>query len=182
MNLTRLRRLHREGRTPTFVYFWGHRSTSSSLDLACFSQWWPAPFVVDGVRFPTAEHHMMVAKARLFADVEAEAEILATESPSEAKAIGRRIVDFDETVWAEHRRDAVFDGNLAKFQQHPELADVLLLTGEAVLVEASPYDRVWGIGLASTDPRAADPLEWPGLNLLGFVLMDVRDELRRFPG
>ena len=89
---------------------------------------------------------------------------------------------FDEATWVAHRYDIVLAGTLAKFGQHDDLRAYLLGTGERVLVEASPVDRVWGVGLAADDPRAEDPTRWRGLNLLGFALMAARDALRADSG
>jgi ribA/ribD-fused uncharacterized protein len=141
------------------------------------SQWYPAPFEVDGVRFPTAEHFMMVGKARLFGDDEAERHILDAPKPDRAKGLGRRVRGFDEERWASERYGIVVAGNLAKFGQQPPLREFLLATGDRVLVEASPYDQVWGIGLAAGAPDAASPSRWRGANLLGFALMEVRAQL-----
>ena len=88
---------------------------------------------------------------------------------------------FDEQLWVERRYDLVVTGNLAKFSQHQDLRDFLLSTGTRVLVEASPRDGIWGIGLAADDDRASSPENWPGLNLLGFALMEVRHQLRSRP-
>jgi ribA/ribD-fused uncharacterized protein len=147
-----------------------------------FSQWWPAPFVVDGDEYPTAEHYMMTAKALLFNDEMAAAAIRTATTPRAAKNAGRQVAGFDEARWAARRFDVVVAGNLAKFGQHPQLRDYLVGTGDRVLVEASPVDPVWGIGLAATDPGAHDPSQWAGLNLLGFALMRVRDQLTRAAG
>ena len=117
---------------------------------------------------------MMAEKARLFRDDDALERILSAKSPAESKAIGRSVRGFVEADWQAHRYAAVVRGNLAKFSQHPELRSFLLATGNKVLVEASPVDRVWGIGLAATDSKAEDPLAWRGLNLLGFALVEVR--------
>jgi ribA/ribD-fused uncharacterized protein len=133
---------------------------------------------VDGVRYSSAEHYMMVAKARLSGDTETAGKILAAPHPGAAKALGRQVRGFDERRWAEHRFDVVIAGNMAKFGQHPQLRDFLASTSNRVLVEASPRDRVWGIGLAAGDERAGSPECWPGLNLLGFALMEVRHRLR----
>jgi ribA/ribD-fused uncharacterized protein len=121
---------------------------------------------------------MMAAKARLSGDAEAVGKILAAPDPGAAKALGREVRGFDEQHWTEHRFDVVVAANLAKFGQHPELRDFLAGTGSRVLVEASPRDRIWGIGLAADDERAESPERWPGLNLLGFALMEVRHRLR----
>ena len=133
--------------------------------------------MLDGVRFATAEHYMMWRKALLFGDEEVAAQVLTAVHPKQAKDFGRRVRGFDEADWVAHRRAIVVDGNAAKFAQHPALGDYLAGTGERVLVEASPVDRVWGVGLAADDPRAGKPRAWRGLNLLGFALADVRAQL-----
>jgi ribA/ribD-fused uncharacterized protein len=144
---------------------------------ACFSQWWAGDFVVDGLTYGTAEHWMMASKARLFGDDEVAAEILAAHDPSVVKALGRKVRGFDEDTWKRHRLDLVTEGNVAKFSQDAALRAHLLSTGDAVLVEASPLDRIWGIGLASDHPDASEPRRWKGLNLLGFALMRARARL-----
>ena len=121
---------------------------------------------------------MMAGKARLFRDDEMLAEILASASPAEAKQVGRKIRNFDEAAWKAARFDIVVAGNLGKFGQNPALERFLLDTGERVLVEASPHDRIWGIGMDARDPGAMDPRAWRGSNLLGFALMEVRSRLR----
>ena len=107
---------------------------------------------MDGVTYPTAEHWMMAGEARLFADQESVAAMLADESPSAAKAAGRKVRGFDEKRWVAARYDIVVEGNFAKFRQHADLRQFLVATGDRVLVEASPYDRIWGIGMAATNP------------------------------
>jgi hypothetical protein len=141
------------------------------------SQWWPVTFTVDGVSYPSAEHWMMAGKARLFGDEEGLAAVLRAASPGAVKAAGRKVCGFDEERWAAACYDIVVAGNLAKFGQHPDLRDFLLSTGEKVLVEASPYDRIWGIGMAATNADVERPSAWRGLNLLGFALMEVRERL-----
>lgn len=121
---------------------------------------------------------MMAEKARLFGDQQTEAQILKSSNPGAAKALGRSIQGFDETRWVEHRFSIVVRGNLAKFSQSERLRNLLLQTGDQVLVEASPVDSIWGIGLAESDSAATKPEQWKGLNLLGFALMEVRDQLR----
>lgn len=169
----------RAGARVKFLFFWGHQpQRDGSVGAGCLSQWWPAPFTVDGLRFATAEHYMMWRKATLFDDHATAAEILRTALPQAAKTLGRRVTGFDERVWERQRHDIVVAGNVAKFGQHPSLRAYLLGTGERVLVEASPLDRIWGIGLAADHPHAADPARWRGLNLLGFALMRARAILR----
>ncbi|MBG0816846.1 NADAR family protein [Planomonospora sp. ID82291] len=167
------------GEKVRYLMFWGHRPPrSGGVGAGCLSQWWPADFTVDGVVYRTAEHFMMAGKARLFGDEETAAEIVAAGHPKRAKDLGRRVRGFDERAWQAARSDLVVRGNLAKFAQHPELGGFLLGTGDRVLVEASPVDRIWGIGLAAGDERAGRPETWRGLNLLGFALMQVRQALR----
>ena len=179
-SLAALRARRDRGVAVKFLFFWGHRpAPDGRITKSCLSQWFEAPFVVEDVRYPTAEHYMMAAKARLFGDAAAMQRILAAASPGAAKAIGRDVRGFDEGVWELHRSRIVVEASVAKFGQNPGLGRFLLGTGDRVLVEASPLDRVWGIGLAEDDPRAQDPNQWEGLNLLGFALMQARDALRR---
>jgi ribA/ribD-fused uncharacterized protein len=158
--------------------FWGHQpEADGSAGVGCLSQWWPSEFTVDGVTYPTAEHWMMASKARVFGDAEGLAAVMTTITPYAAKKAGRAVRGFEEKAWHRVRYQIVVDGNRAKFGQHPELAAYLRSTGRRVIVEASPYDRIWGVGMATADPDVAHPLRWKGINLLGFALMDVRDQL-----
>ncbi len=169
----------RAGVRVRYLCFWGHRPRrDGQVGASCLSQWWPAPFTVDGVTYATAEHWMMAGKARLFGDAQAERRVLAAGHPAEAKKAGRLVRDFDEETWARERFGIVVEGSVHKFAAHPELREFLLNTGEKVLVEASPVDRVWGTGLAADDEAATDPERWKGLNLLGFALMEARERLR----
>lgn len=162
-----------------YLHFWGHRALPDGrIGASCLSQWWPSPFVVDGVTYATAEHWMMAGKARLFGDVEAERRILAAGHPSVAKKEGRLVRGFDDAIWERERFGIVVEGSAHKFASDARLREFLLNTGERVLVEASPVDRVWGIGLAATDEGALDPKRWRGPNLLGFALMEARGRLR----
>ncbi|MFB7510758.1 NADAR family protein [Streptomyces broussonetiae] len=168
----------RAGTHIRYLHFWGHRPRKDgSIGPGCLSQWWPSPFVVDGVEYATAEHWMMAGKARLFEDAEAERGVLAAGHPAQAKKAGRLVRGFDEEIWQRERFRIVVEGSVHKFAADEALRGFLLGTGERVLVEASPVDRVWGIGLAATDEAALDPQRWKGLNLLGFALMEARDRL-----
>jgi len=167
-----------QGYSPDFLFFWGHQpGPNGRVSKTCLSQWWPVYFEVDGILYPSAEHYMMAEKALLFRDERARARILANTDPKTAKELGRAVRGFDNRVWAQQRVAVVERGNMAKFAQNPALMDFLLSTGERVLVEASPFDTIWGIGLAEDDPMAADPRQWRGQNLLGFALMAVRARL-----
>jgi ribA/ribD-fused uncharacterized protein len=167
-----------DGGRPKYVTFWGHRPPpGGGVGKGCFSQWWPSAFTVDGETYPSAEHFMMTAKALLFGDADTAGRIRAASHPGAVKELGRQVRGFDERRWAERRFDLVVTGNLAKFGQHAELRDFLLGTGSRVLVEASPADRIWGTGLAADHEHGTSPGHWPGLNLLGFALMEVRRQL-----
>jgi len=159
-----------------FLFFWGHREKAEGIvDKSCFSQWLPASFEVDGIAYPTAEHFMMAEKARLFGDVEIEKKVLLSTDPHHAKKLGRQVADYDDEAWKAHRFGAVVKGNMAKFTQNSEMGDFLRTTGDRVLVEAAPRDCIWGIGLGAQNPKAENPSQWRGQNLLGFALMEVRE-------
>ncbi len=161
------------------LFFYGHRpEADGSIGPGCLSQWWPARFELDGRAFATAEHFMMWGKATLFGDDGAAAKILRAADPRAAKRLGRQVRGFDLAVWEQQRFDIVVRGSAAKFGQNRELGRFLAATGDRVLVEASPSDRIWGIGLSAGDERAADPRTWRGSNLLGFALMQARALLR----
>ena len=153
-------------RTGKFVLFWGGWP----------SQWHRSSFVIDGIAYNCGEQFMMAEKARVFGDA-ALARILRAASPREQKALGRRVRGFDEDQWNRVCRGIVYTGNLAKFSQNDGLLKKLLATGERTIVEASPTDRIWGIGLSQTDFRAQDPAQWQGTNWLGIALMQVRETL-----
>jgi hypothetical protein len=152
----------------SFVFFWHGWP----------SQWHPSDFTVDGVRYSCAEQFMMAEKARLFGDRATLKKILLADHPREHKALGREVTPFDEARWTNACREIVYRGNVAKFTQNDDLRALLLATGDKTLVEASPTDRIWGIGLAADDPRAMTRSAWRGKNWLGEALMRVRAELR----
>ena len=164
------------GQRPKYVFFWGHRE-NAAVDKSCFSQWYQAAFEIDGIRYATAEHYMMASKARLFNDLATLEKILSSTKPEVAKKLGREVNGYDEAIWLHHRFEIVVSANLAKFSQHPSLSSFLLGTHNRILVEASPVDKIWGIGLAQDHPDAVNPRAWQGLNLLGFALMEVREQL-----
>lgn len=167
-----------QGKTFDYLLFYGHKmSTDGNVTSSCCSQWFPARFEIDEIEYLTAEHYMMAEKARLFNDEEMLEQILHCHTPREAKAFGRKVKNFDEKIWSEHCNQIVFTANQAKFFQNPNFASWLIQTAPKVLVEASINDRVWGIGMSQSFPGARDPRQWDGKNLLGFALMQVRDEL-----
>lgn len=169
-----------QGQYFKYLCFWGHTPKSPQhVDASCLSQWFPAQFSVEGVAFCSAEQFMMAKKAELFKDQDIYRQILASNNPGEVKALGRKIKNYDECIWQQHRFDIVVEGNLAKFSQNSALKKYLLNTYERVLVEASPVDKIWGIGLAANHEFAQQPEHWQGLNLLGFALMQVRTQLQQ---
>jgi ribA/ribD-fused uncharacterized protein len=183
LDIDELRRAVSAGAAFDYRYFWGHRARADGqLSDSVFSQWWPCRFQVDGQSYSSAEQFMMAGKARQFGDEQVLARILATDDPAACKALGRRIRGFDEETWAAVRFDLVTRGNLAKFGQGRALRGYLLGTGSDILVEASPVDAIWGIGLARSDERARDPRTWQGLNLLGFALVRAREQLAKEVG
>ncbi len=143
-----------------------------------FSQWYMADFTVERLTFKCAEQYMMYHKALLFADREIAEAVLQTKVPSKHKALGRKVQGFDAQKWQLFREGIVYMGNYYKFTQNPELKKALLATGSALLVEASPTDRIWGVGLAEDDPKIQDAKNWRGLNLLGMALSRVRETVR----
>lgn len=120
---------------------------------------------------------MMAQKAKLFHDDEIFDQILKVKHPNEAKQLGRKVQNYDEQVWKEKRFNIVLQANLAKFSQHSELRDFLIATHDHILVEASPVDSIWGVGMAQDHVDIQNPEKWKGLNLLGFALMQVRAQL-----
>ncbi|THV42539.1 NADAR family protein [Glycomyces buryatensis] len=170
--------LEATGRSFKYLCFWGHADDrGGEVGRGCLSQWWPGKFTEDGHRFATAEHYMMAHKAWLFGDAAIAERILAAGHPAQAQKLGRQVRGFDQAIWEAERFDIVVRGNIAKFGQHAEALAFLLATRNRVLVEASPRDRIWGIGLAEDDPKASRPRTWRGLNLLGFALMEARTRL-----
>lgn len=146
-----------------------------------FSQWAPCSFIDPdtGVVFNCTEQYMMYKKARWFRDREAMDAIMKTDDPAEQKAIGRRVKNFNADSWSRVCREKVRQGNSLKFGQNELLRKALLSTGSRMIVEASPTDCIWGIGLAINDSRIFDLNSWRGTNWLGLCLMDVRDFIQR---
>lgn len=164
------------GASVRFRFFWGHRG--EGLGDHVFSQWWPCRFVHEGQSYSSAEQWMMAEKARLCGDEATRARILAEHDPDKVKKLGRRVTPFDAALWAERGEGVVAFGNVLKFGQTPALASYLLSTGDDVLVEASPLDTIWGIGLGAKNPLAREAKSWRGANLLGFALVRARERLR----
>ena len=179
-SLDGLQKDFRAGKKIKYLFFWGHQpSADGSITKTCLSQWWKSNFTIDIDDYCCMEQYMMAEKARLFKDEEVLEKILKSKHPKQIKEMGRKVRNFDEEVWKKKRYSIILNGNYAKFLQNDGLRQFLMQTPNRVLVEASPYDKIWGIGMAVDDMHIENPLEWKGLNLLGFALMEVRDELIR---
>ena len=154
--------------TDKYLFFWN----------GPFSQWHLSTFVVDGVMFNCCEQYMMYMKAKCFGDTDSMRAIIDEETPKVQKDLGRLVKGFDSDKWDRVKEDIVFNGNLAKFTQNISLMCLMLDTHDVMFVEASPYDRIWGIGMRETDRGVEDPDNWKGQNLLGKALTDVRRSIR----
>lgn len=182
--------------TKNYVLFWGHKKKDlADINESCFSQWFPSVVPVSPEDFPgfdlhiwgngkpdqveTAEHFMMLAKCYVHNDYISFVEVLRSSSPEVVKKIGRGIRNYNDELWTGERYNWVLKGNIKKFKNNPTMKDFLLSTEDKVLVEASPFDKVWGIGLGQDDPDARNPSKWKGQNLLGKVLMETREILRK---
>lgn len=167
-----------QGRQFEYVFFWGGRpNVGGRITKTCLSQWFPCRFEADGTTYFTAEQYMMAQKAALFGDDKTRARIMAATEPRTFKQLGQQVKPFDGAVWDSHKKDIVIKGNLVKFGQNEALKSFLLSTGGKILVEASPYDHIWGVGMAENEPDIQNPHAWRGENNLGFALMEVRDAL-----
>jgi ribA/ribD-fused uncharacterized protein len=153
----------------SFTFFW---------KTGPFTQRFMSEFIVDGVIFNCAEQYMMAEKARMFGDIQILNQIMSTNNPMEQKRLGRLVRNFDPVRWGNKCNSIVYKGNINKFEQNPRLKQRLLDTKDSIMVEASPYDKIWGVGLRESDPRITNPDLWQGQNRLGFVLMQVRDKLK----
>ena len=147
-------------------------------DQGLFQSWYTCTFEMDGITYNCAELYMTAEKARVFSDEEAFSKILATSNPKDIKALVREVKNFDAKKWSAVSKDIVVKGNLHKFAQNMGLFQFLHDTGNKVLVEASPYDTIWGIGMQESEAGITNPHNWKGLNQLGFALMEVQDDLK----
>lgn len=154
--------------TDKYVFFWG----------GTYSQWCPSKFIIDGVEYNCAEQYMMAKKALMFNDFDAYREIMLEKEPALQKAIGKTVRGFDKKVWETYCKKIVYDGNMAKFKQNPKMKEELLSSDERVIVEASPEDTIWGIGMHESHPDILDKTKWLGTNWLGLCIMQVRETLK----
>ena len=158
----------------SYAFFW----KETEGPFRCCANWYHSPFALAGqLVFPTAEHALMYSKAALFGDTLSASAVLAAPTPKDAKALGRLVQSFDQALWDRCSTWIMTRLLIAKFAQNSDLLSVLLATGSAVLAEASPYDRVWGLGLSETQATAVAPSDWPGENRLGRCLEWARSVL-----
>lgn len=173
-NIEKVIKRYDSGENIEFVVFFSHRpNKKGTVSRNCLSNFYIAPFTIDGITFICNEQWMMYNKAMLFGDKETANKIMKSTDQVEIKHLGREVKNFDPNIWEQHKVDIVYKGAFAKFSQNEKLRDYLLATGDSILAEGSPMDRVWGIGLR----HSTNPHEWRGTNLLGFILMEVRENL-----
>lgn len=154
--------------TDKHVFFWN----------GIYSQWHKAPMTIDKIEYNSCEQYMMHQKALLFGDEDIAEQIMQETNPKEQKKFGRQIQNFDKAIWDKNCLAIVYEGNLAKFKQNPELREEMLKTGNRFFVEASPVDNIWGIGLDENAEGIDDPSYWLGLNLLGQALNLVKNQIK----
>ena len=155
--------------TDKYIFFYG----------GVFSQWYSCDIIIDNIKYCTGEQYMMACKARLFDDIASEVDIMRNSDPSKQKKIGRKVKNFDKNKWEEIARDVVYKANYAKFTQNKDCYDELMRSGDKIIVEASPYDCIWGVGLRASDPKILDEKNWRGTNWLGEAIMRVRDRIEQ---
>lgn len=143
------------------------------------AQWNMKDFYEEGIKYCCAEQYMMYHKAVLFNDFEIAEKIIKSINPKEIQELGRLVKNFNEKVWKENRNKIIIKGNILKFSQNKELKEILFATENTILVEASPTDFLYGIGLGMEDPNLANKDFWRGENLIGIILMHVRNVLRK---
>jgi ribA/ribD-fused uncharacterized protein len=154
--------------TATHIYFWG----------SYLSNWYKCSFKDDYFTYPSSEAYLMGHKALLFNDRDSAEKIVQTNDPKKQKALGRQVKGFNDTLWNQHKFDIMVKGLVLKFGQNECLKRQLVATGDKILVEGSPYDKIWGVGLHYEDALILDEKTWKGENLLGKDLMEARNQLK----
>jgi ribA/ribD-fused uncharacterized protein len=157
-----------EKETEKYIFFWN----------GIFSQWYQSEMVIDGITYNCCEQYMMHQKALTFNDHEIAEKVMKAKLPNDQKSLGRQVKGFNKDLWDRVCVGIVYKGNYAKFTQSKKLKDLLLETGEKIIVEASPYDQIWGIGMGCEEDGIEDPVNWKGLNLLGWSIMLVRNQIK----
>ncbi|MDE7476850.1 MAG: NADAR family protein, partial [Lachnospiraceae bacterium] len=179
-SVEQVRKDYQAGKKLKYCMFWKPQpDTDTRVDKGCLSQWQSSSFFSDNGSYCCMEQFMMAQKAELFGDSDILKQILSCKDPKKIKALGQKVKHFDESVWSKTKYAIVLNGNYMKFSQNPQMKKFLLQTSDKILVEASPYDGIWGIKMDEANKDAQNPLKWRGQNLLGFALMEVRDVLRQ---
>ncbi|MBW5382979.1 NADAR family protein [Brachyspira pilosicoli] len=178
-SLEKLRKDFNSGKKIDFLFFYGHTNDKKEVTKSSLSQWYIKDFKENDLLFNCMEKYMMYNKALLFDDKDIANEILNNNQPKAIKELGRKVKNFNDELWDKMKYKIVFTGNYYKFSQNADLRNFLLNTKNKVLVEASPYDKVWGIKMKYDDENIENPFFWKGENLLGFALMEARDEIKR---
>lgn len=177
-NYLSIQERYRSGEQMSFSLFWGVDERYGS-----FCQWYQSEFTMGEFTYKCAEQAMMAEKARTFGDGKILLEIMNYgHEPQYVKHLGRKVKNFDHFIWDSMRLEKVRDINYHKFTQNEDLKDILLSTGDSIIVEASPFDKIWGVGLSEHSSGVTVPTQWTGQNLLGEALMDVRDQIRKSMG
>lgn len=153
--------------TDTHVYFWN----------GIYSQWSKSKFTEGEIEYPNAEKYMMMKKAEVFGAHEILFQMMKTDNPKTVKALGRKIKNFTDSKWDAHKMEIVTQASYLKFTQNPSLLKQLLAEQHLELVEASPVDKVWGIGLHYDNDEVLDKSKWKGQNLLGKCIMKAREQI-----
>lgn len=167
-NLQELKKEIQDGKKFEYVFFYG----------TCLSNWYSARFTIDEIEYYNSEQWMMAEKARTFDDMQTLEKILREDDPRKVKALGRSVSNYKDDVWCQCRFEKVYRGVFEKFNQNEKLKKYLLETGDKIIVEASPSDKIWGIGRGEYESGLTNVHTWRGENLLGFLLMKVRENLR----
>ena len=160
--------------TDSHIYFYSGKEI--------YSNWHSSPMQfldkTTGLFFDNTEQHFMWSKAKFFGDLDTASKIAKETDPRSAKEYGREVKNYDEKSWECVRLAFMTYANLLKFGQVESFNTELLSTGDKILVEASHYDKIWGVGLTEDDPLILDEKTWKGRNLLGIALMNVRNLLK----
>ena len=165
--------------TNKYIFFWDHKEEEDYITKKCLSQWYDCLFEVDGIKYNTSEQYMMAQKALLFEDHETYEKIINSKIPKEIKDLGREVKNFSSDKWNLKKFDIVVKGNIEKFSQNEKLKQFLLKTKDKILVEASPFDKIWGIGMKEDDKDILDESKWKGENLMGKAIMKAREFIKK---
>lgn len=155
------------------IFFW-----KPNEEYGIFSNWHQTGFRDDNnIYYANCEQYFMAQKAILFKDIVKKELIMKTSNPKNIKSYGRQVENFNETIWEEHKYEIMVSGCFYKFFNNEQAKKILLNTGNKFIAEASKFDFVWGIGLTKDEALKNPKKNWPGQNLLGQCLMEVRSLL-----